>query len=100
MLPLVGATGEFLLNVRVDDRELLPNPTTVAVLGPIRSGESVRVEWDGVQDPAPDDWIGVFPVNGLDKDRLTFVFTGGAASGTTSVFAQLGHMRNGVFFDS
>jgi hypothetical protein len=58
----------------------------------IASG-GVKVEWAGIDTPGPNDWIGVFPVNGKMEDRLDYLLTGGRAAGEvrfpiTSALAQ------------
>src|SRR5207247_7919337 len=42
----------------------------------------IKASWVGLQNPAPKDWVGIFPVEGADETRIAMEWTGGHASGT------------------
>ena len=51
----------------------------------VEGGEHVVASWDGISDPSPRDWIGVFPVGGSEQDRIATKFLNGATEGRTIV---------------
>lgn len=52
---------------------------------PVRPGSTLAVGWSGQPSPAADDWIGVWPRDGADADRIAFDFTRGGAGGSLTI---------------
>src|SRR5262249_12488048 len=72
LVTLVEYDGEFFTNVRVDDRELrYGSRAELNVSGrDLRPGADITASWTGIQSPAIDDWIGLFPVGAPSESRV------------------------------
>jgi hypothetical protein len=82
LVPLLRANATYLLNVRIDDIELKNSLVQVSAPDTARPGQAIQVAWRGLEQPAPDDWLAVFPAGGADATRITWEPTGGAANGS------------------
>jgi hypothetical protein len=79
------SSGGYTFIGRSTPFEVLPPNVYLKALQPaVKAGGVIRVRWSGVDSPAKDDWIGVFPKSGQDTARLLFQKTGGFASGELS----------------
>jgi hypothetical protein len=85
LIPLVRYPGEFLVNVRLDARELKDGDAEVLTPGPLQVGAVLTAEWRGLQAPQSDDWIGVFAQAGPDDSRVAWGPTGGGSTGSMAI---------------
>jgi hypothetical protein len=83
-VPVISTSSELLVNVRVDGMELQP-VTQLSQPKPARAGGTLAIHWSDVVEPTTDDWIGLFPLDGNDADRIIFAFTGGGESGAVEI---------------
>jgi hypothetical protein len=61
-----------------------PNVRLAADQPMIKAGRALHARWSGIDSPAKDDWIGIFPKGGPETARLLFQETGGSSSGELS----------------
>ena len=52
--------------------------------GSVIGDGTLRVKWSGIAKPNPQDWVGLFPLNGDDVTRLAFMFLPGTPEGQVS----------------
>jgi hypothetical protein len=83
LVPLIDIRDEYFLNVRLNGLELPSSDTRIQVSGEtLVPGAMVVASWEKLAPPARTDWVGIFPENGVDADRVVFAETGGASSGS------------------
>jgi hypothetical protein len=98
LVPVARFSGEYWLNVRLDDKDLVAKNEAAApgheqVAGELLeapSGAKVRVTWSGLARPNKEDWAGVFPSGGNDASRLAFAFLGARDHGTLTLDLPVG----------
>jgi len=49
------------------------------------SSQAVSASWSGIAAPSATDWIGLYLAGSADNAFVTYVYTNGGASGTTSI---------------
>ena len=51
----------------------------------VQSGEEIEAAWSGLNDHAPDDWIGIFTLDEYNNKELATVKTGGGSEGKVKI---------------
>ena len=70
----------------------LVSPTTVI-------GSTITVSWSDIQNPTAYDWIGVYEVGAGQLEFLNYVYTGGLASGETTILLNHGSLVVGNTYE-
>jgi hypothetical protein len=82
---LYSAGGWTRLDTSSPFAVVAPNVRLNAEETSIKAGSDLHVRWSGVNSPAKDDWIGIFPKGGAETTRLQFEQTGGSPAGKLSL---------------
>ena len=78
------ASGKWRLLAETEPFRFLTPPSEAQLhveAAPDLSTGTLIVRWDGITDPRPDDWIGLFPASGAESTRLRSVRLKGQVAG-------------------
>lgn len=66
-------------------------PTVSASPATINAGGSLAVNWSGIANPSPSDWVGLFKSpSDPDTARLAWIYTGGTSTGGWTLTVPVG----------
>jgi hypothetical protein len=64
---------------------VIPGPAVHASPGTVAKGGTVTVTWEGIAAPTVNDWFALAPLNSDDSVYVSYHYSTGAASGSTTI---------------